>query len=128
MHSSPRVLIVDDDTSVRTLLGEVVKRDGGTPVLAANGVEGYAHLVALRTEISVILLDLSMPEMDGFKFRETQLEDAELAQIPVIVLTGFQLTSSELSFMKPAAVLSKPARLAEIRSALRRCAGVAVSS
>jgi CheY-like chemotaxis protein len=121
---SPQVLIVDDDPSVRSLLAQVVKCEGGSPITAASGVEGYAALENARTDIALVLLDLSMPEMDGFKFRALQLEDSELSTIPIVVLTGYQLTSSELAFMRAAAVLRKPAPIAEIRSAIRRCAAV----
>lgn len=121
---SPRILIVDDDPAVRAFLAEVVRRDGCEPVLAASGVEGYAALTASAARIALVLLDLSMPEMDGFRFRELQLEDAQLAGIPVIVLTGFMLTPEELSFMRPAAVLSKPASVTTIRDAIRRVISV----
>jgi CheY-like chemotaxis protein len=122
--SPPRVLIVDDDPSIRALLAEIVRRDGGVPLLAASGVEGYASLSAVRSGIALILLDLSMPEMDGFKFREMMLEDTDFAEIPTVVLTGYALSSEELSFMRPAAVLHKPARVMEIRDAIRRFAAV----
>lgn len=114
-----KVLIVDDDRAVRGLLKEIVKRDGSTPVVTSSGVEGYAALVADPDNIGLILLDLSMPEMDGFRFREMQLEDPTLAAIPVVVLTGYGLTTRELDFMRPAAVLVKPASVFQIREAIR---------
>jgi CheY-like chemotaxis protein len=117
-----KILIVDDDASVRGLLAEVIKREGCTPVLAASGLEGYASLAALGSKISMVLLDLSMPEMDGFAFRDLQLDDPELAEIPTVVLTGEALTADQLSFMRPAAVLHKPAPLAEIRRAVHEFA------
>ena len=122
MIAPPKVLIVDDDASIRGLLAEVVRREGRTPVLAASGLEGYASLTALGPRISMVLLDLSMPEMDGFAFRDLQLEDPDLAHIPTVVLTGQPLTAEQLSFMRPAAVLFKPAPLAEIRAAIRQFA------
>ncbi len=122
MIDPPKVLIVDDDASIRDLLAEVVKREGRTPVLAASGLEGYASLTALGSKVSMVLLDLTMPEMDGFAFRDLQLEDPELAEIPTVVLTGHALTSDQLSFMRPAAVLHKPAPLAEIRDVIRQFA------
>jgi CheY-like chemotaxis protein len=123
MNTPPKVLIVDDDDSIRGILAEVVKREGCTPVLAASGLEGYASLTALGSGISMVLLDLSMPEMDGFAFRDLQLEDPDLAEIPTVVLTGHALTADELSFMRPAAVLIKPSPLAEIRTVVREFAG-----
>jgi CheY-like chemotaxis protein len=122
MIDPPKVLIVDDDASIRGLLAEVVKREGRTPVLAASGLEGYASLTALGSRISLVLLDLSMPEMDGFAFRDLQLDDPDLAEIPTVVLTGHALTADELSFMCPAAVLLKPASLSEIRAVVREFA------
>lgn len=117
-----KILIVDDDASIRGLLAEVVTREGGTPVLAASGLEGYASLTALGSKISMVLLDLTMPEMDGFAFRDLQLDDPELAEIPTVVLTGHALTAEQLSFMRAAAVLHKPAPLAEIRRVIRELA------
>jgi CheY-like chemotaxis protein len=119
MDTPPKVLIVDDDASIRGLLAEVVRREGHTPVLAASGLEGYASLTALGSRISMVLLDLSMPEMDGFAFRDLQLDDPDSAEIPTVVLTGHALTTEELSFMRPSAVLLKPAALAEIRAVVR---------
>jgi CheY-like chemotaxis protein len=92
------------------------------PVLAASGLEGYASLTALGSKIALVLLDLTMPEMDGFAFRDLQLDDPELAEIPTVVLTGHALTADQLSFMKAAAVLNKPARLVEIRRVIREFA------
>ena len=122
MTDPPKVPIVDDDPSIRGLLAEVVRREGRTPVLAASGLEGYASLTALGPRIAMVLLDLSMPEMDGFAFRDLQLEDPDLADIPTVVLTGQTLTADQLSFMRPAAVLLKPAPLADIRAAIRQFA------
>jgi CheY-like chemotaxis protein len=122
MIDPPKILIVDDDASIRGLLAEVVRREGCTPVLAASGLEGYASLTALGPRIAMVLLDLSMPEMDGFAFRDLQLEDPDLAEIPTVILTGEALTPDQLSFMSPSAVLLKPAPLADIRAAIRQFA------
>jgi CheY-like chemotaxis protein len=119
MNDAPRVLIIDDDPFIRGFLAQVVAREGATPVLAVSGVEGYAALSGLRRRIALVLLDLTMPEMDGFAFRDLQLEDPALADIPTVVLTGYRLSPDEFSFMKPARVLLKPARLAEIRQVIR---------
>ena len=96
-------------------------------MLAGSGLEGYASLTALGAQISMVLLDLSMPDMDGFAFRDLQLEDAELAGIPTVVLTGEALTADQLSFMRPAAVLHKPAPLADIRGVIRQFAHHAIA-
>jgi CheY-like chemotaxis protein len=111
---------VDDEDSVRALLGAVVRSEGGTPRLAASGVEAYAALAAAPGGFALIILDVSMPEMDGFRFRALQLEDPALARVPVVMLTGHALTASELALMRPAAVLTKPAPLAAIREVIQQ--------
>ena len=90
------------------------------PCARAIRSQGYASLTALGPSISMVLLDLSMPDMDGFAFRDLQLEDPDLAAIPTVVLTGEALTAEQLSFMRPSAVLHKPAPLADIRGVIRQ--------
>lgn len=82
------VLVVDDDELVRESLAVALELEGYEPVLAAHGVDA---LLALRTgsrRPDVILLDLEMPVMPGWEFRERQLSDPELASIPVVVVSS----------------------------------------
>jgi CheY-like chemotaxis protein len=116
----PRVLIVDDDPAVRALLTAVVRREGADPVVAASGAEAHARLSESGAGIDLVVLDLSMPDMDGFRFRELQLGDPRLAPIPVVVLTGYVLNPDQLGFMRPAAVLGKPSSVDVIRATIRR--------
>jgi len=81
------VLIVDDDSDVRTALKELFETEGYNVVLAANG---RAALNRLREGLRprVVLLDLMMPVMDGWDFRTHQQQDPALKDIPVFILTA----------------------------------------
>jgi len=81
------VLIVEDDHSTREAFLELARIIGVEPIGARNGREALTHLRGgLRP--CLIVLDIAMPEMDGFAFRREQLGDPALADIPVVVMTG----------------------------------------
>ena len=81
------VLVIEDDTDVRNALAELLSAEGYAVSLTADGGEALETLRAgLRP--SVILLDLMMPNVDGWDFRRAQLDDPTLAPIPVILLTA----------------------------------------
>lgn len=86
-------LIIDDDESTRLLFKSVLSKDGWEVVEAAHGGEG---LERIRKEApSVIILDLMMPEMDGFQFLKEFSRNPEWDDIPVIVVTAKEMTVSE---------------------------------
>jgi CheY-like chemotaxis protein len=78
--SAHTIMVVDDD-DIRDALGEVLRTTGHEVVTAANGHEA---LELLRNGVSVclVLLDLMMPVMDGYRFLEAQREDPDLSSIP----------------------------------------------
>ena len=80
------ILVVDDDADIRETLVEVLEFEGYVVVGAANGKEALEQL--RRRPVSVILLDLMMPVMDGFEFRTAQLDDPRLSDIPVVVVSA----------------------------------------
>ena len=87
------VLIVEDDEISRHLLRRNLEREG-YPVLVAE--DGRAALEVLRLRLpSVILLDLMMPEMDGFAFAQAVRERKDLRDVPIIVLTAKDLTEED---------------------------------
>jgi len=81
------ILVVDDDVASTESLTEILSAEGYTVAAARNGKEALQHL---RTGPAprLIILDLFMPEMDGWEFRREQLRDAKLRDIPVVVMTG----------------------------------------
>jgi CheY-like chemotaxis protein len=82
-----KVLVVDDDESIRESLSDVLVEEGFAVALAENGAEALRYL-ASHEPPGVIILDLMMPVMSGPEFREKQLADARLAAIPVIVMSA----------------------------------------
>ena len=90
-EANDTVLIVDDDSAVRTALKELFETEGYAVAVASNGRAALNHLGAgLRP--CVVLLDLMMPVMDGWDFRTEQLKDPALKEIPVFIITaaGFE--------------------------------------
>ena len=87
MSVSGPVLVVEDDRDVRESLVAVLE-DAGYKVISAS--DGRAALTLLRAGPlpSVILLDLMMPVMDGWEFRQRQSARPALAGIPVVVVTA----------------------------------------
>lgn len=89
------VLIVDDDATTRSMLRRVLERQGWTILEAANGAEGLEQVVAQQP--AAVLLDLMMPELNGFEFLDA-LRDLNLnPSPPVIVLTAKSLSHEELT-------------------------------
>jgi signal transduction histidine kinase/DNA-binding response OmpR family regulator len=88
------VLVVDDDLPTQALTARTVERLGFTAALAADGAEALAWLDANPLP-RVILLDLLMPEMDGFEFLRHLRARAAWRAVPVIVLTAKILTEAE---------------------------------
>ncbi len=86
-------LIVEDDPEARTVLRRFLENDGWKTQQAENGLVALERLKAQRS--SVILLDLMMPEMDGFEFLATLKHDPDLRTLPVIVVTAKDLTDDD---------------------------------
>ena len=91
-HKGP-VLIIDDDPDARERLSAMLTREGWRVAAAENGVAGLEATAARKP--SLILLDLMMPEMDGFGFLRALRERAEWRDIPVVVLTAKDITADD---------------------------------
>jgi PAS domain S-box-containing protein len=93
-----KVLVVDDEAGTRELLKEMLESDGYVPVLAASGKEALEALAQIS--VSAILLDLIMPEMDGFELLLRMKEDPGSRNIPVLVLTAKDLADNEIEMLR----------------------------
>jgi CheY-like chemotaxis protein len=82
------VLVVDDNPDLREALTFVLEAEGYTVTAASDGREALERLHNGGPLPRVILLDLSMPNMDGSAFRQHQLQDPRLARIPLVVCSG----------------------------------------
>ena len=120
LASPRRVLLVDDDTAIRSALSEVLEEEGFEVVSATNGLVALDHLRA-GPPPSAIVLDLMMPVMDGWDFRHCQLQDPGLRDIPVVVVTaaGFSAESVRAQ-LGDVALIPKPVPLDDLLTALGR--------
>jgi CheY-like chemotaxis protein len=92
------VLVADDDDSVRRLVREALATDRVEVGEAADGEEALALIRAHRPD--VLVLDLLMPGLDGFAVLEQIQDDPETKFLPVVVLTGKELTEEERDFLR----------------------------
>ena len=96
------VLIVEDDRHELKALSELLERRGYSVLGAQNGQKALDELKK-GVSVSLVLLDLSMPVMDGWEFLKRQRNDPVIAHIPVVVLT-----SSPRVLDGPKVILQKP--------------------
>ncbi len=99
-HADPaarRVLVVDDDDDLRRRLRGLLEKDGWTVDEAADGRDALDRLAGRPT---LVLLDLLMPEMDGFEFLARLREREEYRSVPVVVLTAKELTADDHSRLR----------------------------
>ena len=87
------ILIVEDDPLNRKLLSELLALKGYRILEAHDGNEGVAQAIAQVPEL--ILMDIHMPELDGFGATQALKEDLRTRAIPVWVLTSYAMTGDE---------------------------------
>src|SRR5262249_46600418 len=96
--SSRRVLVVDDDAFIRREMRAALEQDGWLPEEAENGRVALALLE--ERPYDAVLLDLMMPEMNGFELLMEMRARERLHDIPVIVITAKDLTAEERSLLE----------------------------
>jgi CheY-like chemotaxis protein len=95
MHTSHRVLIVDDEPLIRLVLRRTLEGEGYRVVEATNGLEALAMFANDRHGISAVFSDVSMPEMDGFELASKLRSLAPT--VPVVLGSGGSAALSDLS-------------------------------
>jgi two-component system cell cycle response regulator DivK len=90
---SKRVLVVEDQEDNRTILRDLLGSAGFQVLEAVNGVEGIE--AAAREQPDLILMDIQMPEMDGYEATRRIKAEPTTAAIPVIVVTSYALSGDE---------------------------------
>ena len=89
------VLVIDDDKTTRDMLRRMLEREAWSVIEAADGREGLAQLGKHRP--AAILLDLMMPQMDGFTFLDALRQRGDETAAPIIVLSAKELSRTELA-------------------------------
>jgi CheY-like chemotaxis protein len=118
MQNAHPILVVDDDHDLRETLGELLLEEGYPTRLFENGRRALEFLRDGGDDPRLILLDLMMPEMNGWQFREEQLKDARLREIPVVVMTASRGPDSQS--IQASEVLYKPVGLGQLMEAVER--------
>src|SRR5262245_13875831 len=101
-----QILVVDDDRDIREVVDDLLTGEGYRVKTADNGRRALEILTCWRPQ--VILLDLSMPDMNGWTFLAHQQADPALAEIPVIVMSAHYNLGQGAGLDSAAAVMPKP--------------------
>ena len=112
--SGKRILAIDDDPSMRVLVARILARAGCVVEVAAEGAEGLALMRERRPDL--VLCDVQMPGMDGFRTLEAMRADVSTADLPFVLLTSLGDRDSVRRGMRLGAddFLSKPVRPEEL--------------
>ncbi|MEN9938154.1 MAG: hypothetical protein RLZZ387_4733 [Chloroflexota bacterium] len=114
------VLVIDDEEGVRTLVARTLERDGVATLVAADGQMGVDLFRSRAPEIDGVILDMTMPRMSG---RETCQAIWQIRpEVPVVLISGYSAQEIAGAFPEAAlaAVLQKPFRTTDLRTAVRR--------
>ena len=107
-----RVLVVDDEHTIRETLGQVLSEEGYVVDLAVDGESALACVHAARPD--AILLDLMMPGMNGRQFLAALRNDPAYAQIPVMIMTAVHGMSVNSATLGASEVVEKPFQVEEL--------------
>ena len=119
-RSEITVLVVDDDEDIRFAMSDTLEAEGFRVVLARDGLDALATLRAGNGHPNLILLDLMMPNMDGWGFRAAQQQDPSLAQIPVVIVSADSRVTQKAAELGVAGSLAKPVRVAELVAVIEK--------
>jgi threonine synthase len=90
----PRIAIVDDEPNVRVLVRRILQSQGNYTLFEANDGKSAVEMI-MREHPDLVILDLMMPDMDGFQVMDALQQHNETKDIPVIVITAKELTPAE---------------------------------
>lgn len=118
-----KILIADDNKQITTILSGYAKKEGFEPVIALDGAEALDKYLQYENEIAVVLLDVMMPEIDGFEVCRRLRKES---MVPIIMITargedydkimGLDIGADDY-VIKP---FSAPEVMARVRAVLRR--------
>jgi CheY-like chemotaxis protein len=97
MSAGGKVLVVDDDDDALQIVSDMLSASGYSPLVAQNG--RLALRILSQTQVSAVILDLMMPEMDGFELLQQMKERSNFSRIPVVVLTAKDLSKQDLDML-----------------------------
>jgi two-component system, chemotaxis family, chemotaxis protein CheY len=117
------VLLVEDDEDTREVLRLILEADGIEVAVARDGLDALTRIEELRAldprTPSVIVLDYMMPRCSGPQFRQRQLANPLIADVPVILVSAVSDLSTRADLLKPFAMLQKPIDPDELTAIVR---------
>lgn len=116
------ILVVEDDRDSREMLCTWLQKHGYETIAAAEGAEALRKLDETQ-HLSLILLDLMMPGMNGWQFRASQRSHTRFKKVPVVVMTAHPNPAGEAEWLDPESVLLKPLDLQAVLDVVSRCCG-----
>jgi two-component system, OmpR family, alkaline phosphatase synthesis response regulator PhoP len=129
MSEKKRILIVDDEPDFSMIVQTYLEKEGFATELAYNGVEGFEKIKANPPD--AIVLDVMMPEMDGYELCAALKKDSAYANIPIVLLTAVadRVTSTKYSHYDGMSTeaddyLPKPASAEDITQSVKRLLGM----
>jgi CheY-like chemotaxis protein len=118
MSTPCRLLVVDDDPTIREMLDMVLASEGYEVITAAHGAAALALVDQRRPH--VILLDMKMPVMDGWEFLR-QYRARPGAKVPIVVITAAQDDRREAADIGAQAYIAKPFAIDDLLRAVDQC-------
>lgn len=115
----PTVLLVEDAEDLAHAFSVFIESEGYAVEVAREGQEALDKLEG-GVRPCIIVLDLTMPGMDGFEFRARQRADPRFAGIPVLLHSGLGYAVADIERLGAAACLTKPVDLMDLVAAIRR--------
>src|SRR5881394_3927434 len=108
-----KVLVIDDDLPLRGMLAAALRQHGFQVLLAGDGAEGQRALTIHNPD--VVLLDLAMPDVNGWDFLQRLQETGHLGRVPIIVVSAhLHVDPQAILQMGVKAILPKPFNLPEL--------------
>ncbi len=123
MESRQRILIVEDNPDNRTLITDILEALQYSVIEAVDGVQGVAKATAEQPDL--ILMDLSLPQMDGWTATRHIKSNQQLKHIPIVALTAHAMIGDREKALEAGCddYISKPIDLLELQSKLTHYLG-----
>lgn len=127
-----KILVIDDDTAINELIKINLELNGYSVIQAFNGVDGFAK--AKQELPALVILDVMMPEVDGFTVAQRIRQSSEIAEIPIIMLTALSQLNDKVNGFNIGVddYLTKPFEIDEllvrVRALLKRTQQIPQSS
>ena len=116
------ILIVEDDEDIRETIADLLVDEGYPIVVAADGAEALRLLHGAGAQRPrLILLDLMMPVMNAWDFRKELVKDEQLADVPIVLLSGDARVMDKSASFGAVRALLKPISLVDLLNVVSEC-------